>query len=89
MSDITAAPAATISGIKLPGLGDLGALMKRGDLALAIGVLAILVVLILPLPPMLLDSGAGHLDHHFGADPDDGAVHPHAAGILRPSRPCC
>jgi flagellar biosynthesis protein FlhA len=55
MSDLTAAPAAATSGIKLPGLGDLGALMKRGDLALAIGVLTILVVLILPLPPVLLD----------------------------------
>jgi len=61
MSDTTAAsaaPAAPTSptrGITLPGLGDLGALMKRGDLALAVGVLTILVVLILPLPPLLLD----------------------------------
>jgi len=36
-------------------MGDLGNLLKRGDLALAIGVLTILVVLILPLPPLLLD----------------------------------
>ncbi|HEY1474523.1 MAG TPA: flagellar biosynthesis protein FlhA [Pseudolabrys sp.] len=55
MSDITAAPSSAISGIKLPGLGDIGAFMKRGDIALAIGVLTILVVLILPLPPILLD----------------------------------
>jgi flagellar biosynthesis protein FlhA len=55
MSDITAAPSGTISGIKLPGLGDVGAFFKRGDIALAIGVLTILVVLILPLPPLLLD----------------------------------
>src|SRR5574338_430328 len=55
MSDITAAPTGTISGIKLPGLGDIGAFLKRGDIALAIGVLTILVVLILPLPPLLLD----------------------------------
>jgi flagellar biosynthesis protein FlhA len=55
MSDITAAPANAVSGIKLPGLGDIGAFFKRGDLALAIGVLTILVVLILPLPPLLLD----------------------------------
>ncbi len=55
MSDISAAPAQATSGIKLPGLGELGALLKRGDLALAIGVLTILVVLILPLPPLLLD----------------------------------
>jgi flagellar biosynthesis protein FlhA len=55
MSDITAAPAAAASSIKLPGLGDIGAFFKRGDIALAIGVLTILVVLILPLPPLLLD----------------------------------
>src|SRR5262245_17861025 len=55
MSDITAAPANALSGIKLPGLGDIGAFFKRGDIALAIGVLTILVVLILPLPPLLLD----------------------------------
>jgi flagellar biosynthesis protein FlhA len=36
-------------------LGDVGAMLKRGDIALAIGVMAILVVLILPLPPVLLD----------------------------------
>src|SRR5262252_8644246 len=55
MSDITAAPATNVSGIKLPGLGDIGAFFKRGDIALAVGVLTILVVLILPLPPILLD----------------------------------
>src|SRR5690242_10711849 len=57
MSDITAAasPASATRGITLPGLGDLGALMKRGDIALAVGVMTILVVLILPLPPLLLD----------------------------------
>ncbi len=55
MSDITAAPTANVSGIKLPGLGDIGAFFKRGDIALAVGVLTILVVLILPLPPLLLD----------------------------------
>ncbi|MBV8790437.1 MAG: FHIPEP family type III secretion protein, partial [Pseudolabrys sp.] len=57
MSDVSAAQSA--SGVKilsrLPGLNDLGALFKRGDLALAFGVLTILVVLILPLPSMLLD----------------------------------
>ena len=55
MSDITAAPASAASGIKLPGIGDIGAFFKRGDIALAVGVLTILVVLILPLPPILLD----------------------------------
>jgi flagellar biosynthesis protein FlhA len=53
MSDVTAAP--STSAIKLPGLGEIGAFLKRGDIGLAIGVLTILVVLILPLPPLLLD----------------------------------
>jgi flagellar biosynthesis protein FlhA len=54
MSDAsTTAGAGT--GFALPGLGDLGALVKRGDIALAIGVMTILVVLILPLPAVLLD----------------------------------
>jgi flagellar biosynthesis protein FlhA len=39
----------------LPGLGELGAFLKRGDIALAVGVMTILIVLILPLPPLLLD----------------------------------
>src|SRR3954471_7333572 len=57
MSDITAAAGARASaGIKLPGLGEVGAFMKRGDIALAVGVMTILVVLILPLPPMMLDA---------------------------------
>jgi len=56
MSDVSAAPAtSSISGIKLPGLGDIAGFLKRGDIGLAIGVLTILVVLILPLPPLLLD----------------------------------
>src|SRR6185437_15800686 len=57
MSDISAAasPASATRGITLPDLGDLGLLLKRGDLALAVGVLTILVILILPLPPLLLD----------------------------------
>jgi flagellar biosynthesis protein FlhA len=55
MSDITAAPTSATGGIKLPGLGEIGAFFKRGDIGLAVGVLTILVVLILPLPPLLLD----------------------------------
>jgi flagellar biosynthesis protein FlhA len=59
MSDVTAAgpaPAATASGgFKLPPLGHIGDWLRRGDIALAVGVLTILVVLILPLPPILLD----------------------------------
>src|SRR3974390_2405974 len=55
MSDVTAAPTNAISGIKLPGISEIGAFFRRGDIALAVGVLPILVVLILPLPPLLLD----------------------------------
>jgi flagellar biosynthesis protein FlhA len=53
MTDTTAAAPATPAASF--GFGDVGALLKRGDLALAVGVLTILVVLILPLPPFLLD----------------------------------
>src|SRR5476649_2695924 len=56
MSDTTAAaPAPTTDKFRLPTIGEVGVLLKRGDLALAFGVLTILVVLILPLPPLLLD----------------------------------
>jgi flagellar biosynthesis protein FlhA len=59
MSDVTAAGPATAAaasgGFKLPTFGHLSDLLKRGDIALAVGVLTILVVLILPLPPVLLD----------------------------------
>ena len=52
MTDITAGKT---GGFSVLGIGSWGALAKRGDIALAVGVLTILVVLILPLPPMLLD----------------------------------
>ena len=39
----------------IPSLGDIVRVLKRGDLALAFGVLTILVVLILPLPSIVLD----------------------------------
>jgi flagellar biosynthesis protein FlhA len=54
MTDVTAA-APNTGGFKLPTLAGLGAMLRRGDIALAVGVLTILVVLILPLPPLLLD----------------------------------
>ncbi len=53
MADVAAAVGA--QKYSLPGIGEIGTMLKRGDLALAIGVMLILVVLILPLPPMLLD----------------------------------
>ncbi len=48
-------PMVPASGLKLPALGGIVTALKRGDLGLAFGVLTILVILILPLPPMLLD----------------------------------
>src|SRR5215475_6942541 len=54
MSDVTAGQGAT-GGLRLPTLAEIGAVLKRGDIALAIGIVAILVVLLLPLPPLLLD----------------------------------
>ena len=53
MADVAAAVGAQKYG--LPSVGEIGTMLKRGDLALATGVMLILVVLILPLPPMLLD----------------------------------
>lgn len=55
MTDVTAAGPSAGSSSKLPSFGAIGAMLRRGDIALAIGVLTILVVLILPLPPLLLD----------------------------------
>jgi len=54
MVDVTAGQggAGTGSGFNFT---DLGTMLKRGDLALAFGVLTILVVLILPLPAVVLD----------------------------------
>src|SRR6188768_3976785 len=51
MTDVTAGQS---GGFSFPGFR-FGDLAKRGDLALALGVLTILMVLILPLPAMLLD----------------------------------
>jgi flagellar biosynthesis protein FlhA len=39
----------------LARLADLGTMLRRSDIALAIGMMTILVVLIVPLPPLLLD----------------------------------
>jgi len=52
MSDVTSAQNAETP---LSRLADFGTMLKRGDIALAVGILTILVILILPLPPILLD----------------------------------
>jgi flagellar biosynthesis protein FlhA len=58
MTDITAGQAgapAKSGGFGIPGLGAVIDVFKRGELALAIGMMTILVVLILPLPSVFLD----------------------------------
>ncbi|HWV01810.1 MAG TPA: flagellar biosynthesis protein FlhA [Devosia sp.] len=42
-------------GFRLPTLKELDHLLRASDIGLAVGVMAIIVVLILPLPPFLLD----------------------------------
>src|SRR5712675_2214111 len=54
MVDITAGQGGA-TGNRFPSLSEIGTILKRGDLALAFGILTILVVLILPLPAIVLD----------------------------------
>ena len=55
MVDVTAGQGGATSGTGFPSFSEIGAILKRGDLALAFGILTILVVLILPLPSIVLD----------------------------------
>jgi flagellar biosynthesis protein FlhA len=56
VADITQVPAPKAPGsFRIPNLADLNRLLRSTDIGLAIGVMAIIVVLILPLPPFLLD----------------------------------
>src|SRR6185437_3558541 len=52
VSDVTTSAAPAGFGLNFGQVADL---LKRSDLALAIGIMAIIVVLLLPLPPWLLD----------------------------------
>ncbi|QWG19424.1 flagellar biosynthesis protein FlhA [Bradyrhizobium sediminis] len=54
MVDVTAGHGAGATG-GFPSFGEMGRILKRGDLGLAFGILTILVVLILPLPSVVLD----------------------------------
>src|SRR4029078_11795631 len=54
MVDATAGQGIKTGG-GFPSLGEIGDILKRGDLALAFGMLTILVVLISPLPSHVLD----------------------------------
>ncbi|HET7886545.1 MAG TPA: flagellar biosynthesis protein FlhA [Bradyrhizobium sp.] len=55
MVDVTAGQGAGAPSANLFSLNEIGNILKRGDLALAFGILTILVVLILPLPSVILD----------------------------------
>jgi flagellar biosynthesis protein FlhA len=55
MVDVTAGQGGAAPGTGFPSFGEIGTILKRGDLALAFGILTILVVLILPLPSIVLD----------------------------------
>ena len=55
MVDVTAGQGAGTPGTGFPSLSEIGTMLKRGDIALALGILTILVVLILPLPSIVLD----------------------------------
>jgi flagellar biosynthesis protein FlhA len=52
MTDATSAQGGETA---LSRLVDLGTMLRRSDIGLAVGMMAILVILILPLPPLLLD----------------------------------
>ena len=54
MTDVTSSQSEE-SVLSLARLADLGTMLKRSDIGLAVGMMAILMVLILPLPPLLLD----------------------------------
>ena len=55
MVDVTAGQGGAAPAANLFSLSEIGSIIKRGDLALAFGILTILVVLILPLPSVILD----------------------------------
>ena len=74
MTDVTSAERGDGSAA-LSRLADIGTMLRRSDIALAVGMTAILVTLILPLP-LLLRFRARHPHHLLGPDPDDVAVHP-------------
>jgi flagellar biosynthesis protein FlhA len=55
MTDVVTSADRSDGPLAFTRLADLGSLLKRSDIGLAVGVMAILVILILPLPPLLLD----------------------------------
>jgi flagellar biosynthesis protein FlhA len=55
MTDVVTSADRSDGPLRFSRLADLGSLLKRSDIGLAVGVMAILVILILPLPSLLLD----------------------------------
>src|SRR5437870_11632487 len=55
MVDVTAGQGVGGAKPALPTLTEIVNVLRRGDIALALGILTILVVLILPLPAIVLD----------------------------------
>jgi flagellar biosynthesis protein FlhA len=55
MTDVVTSADRSDGPLAFSRLADLGSLLKRSDIGLAVGVMAILVILILPLPSLLLD----------------------------------
>ena len=55
MVDVTAGQGVGAPKPGIPSVNEIITILKRGDIALALGILTILVVLILPLPSLLLD----------------------------------
>ncbi len=56
MTDVTAGQNASKPGVAGGfRLSDIGAMLQRSDIGLAIGVMVILTILVVPLPPFLLD----------------------------------
>ncbi|AKR56838.1 Flagellar biosynthesis protein FlhA [Devosia sp. H5989] len=55
MSDIPST-GPKLGGFKLPTLAEINRTLRSGDIILALGIMSIIVVLILPMPPLLLDG---------------------------------
>ncbi len=84
MADAAVPKAAT----SIPSAKSLWEGILRGEMGLALGVVGIIVLLIIPVPPMLLDLLLAISRDRLGPDPDDGDPDQEAAGIHRlPDRP--
>ena len=85
MSDVTLAsgqPGPSRTPSSFPSFGIAAKQLMRSDIGLAVAVMGILVVLIVPLPPFLLDLFLSALDYPVRADPDDVAVHRRTAAVF-------